>query len=171
MKIALALLVCGGLLGCNEAAAPNTARARIKRVGGTTFEVIPSEGQYPHCLLFTLSDSGVIRQLTMSKENISYSCPAGKSVGGKAYRTPLDEGPVKVQVLFTSQKVNAASLAQQLLDLRERPQISSMDLRLPGNASIETLSFTPETDAPPVVGAVIGRGGVTAEPVVDAGVP
>ena len=167
MRTALLLVLVGAISGCTEAVKP-TVRAAVNRIGGTTFEVIPSEGQYPFCLVFTLSTAGVIRQLTMSRENVSYTCPAGKPIGGHSYRAPLDEGAVKVQVLFTSQKVNAASVAQQLLDLRGRPQITSIDLRLPGNATIDTLSFAPEADAAPTVGGVIGRDGVTD---ADAGTP
>lgn len=168
MRATLLLVLIGGLTSCSDAIRPPTSRAAIKRIEGTTFEVIPSEGQYPYCLVFTLSSNGVIRQLTMSRENVSYTCAAGKPVGGHSFRAPLDEGAVKVQVLFTSQKVNAASVAQQLLDLRDRPQISSIDLRLPGNAAIETLSFAPEAEPIPTVGGVVGKGGVTD---VDAGAP
>ncbi|MBS1153516.1 MAG: hypothetical protein H6Q89_5214, partial [Myxococcaceae bacterium] len=129
----------------------------------------PAERQHPHCLVFTISANGVIRQLTMSRDNVSYTCPAGKPIGGHSYRVPLDEGTVKIQVLFTSQKLNAASIAQQLLDLRERPQIASIDLRLPGHATIETVSFVPEADAPPPIGGLVGKDGIPAP--ADAGTP
>ncbi len=154
------LLAMAWLTGCPEPRGPTT-RVALQKLTGASFELVPSEGQLPHCLVFTTSSNGVIRQLTMSRENQSYPCPAGKPIGGHPYRVPLEEGAVKVQVLFTSQKVNAASVAQQLLDLKDRPAITSMDLRLPGNAAIETIAFTPVAEEAPSVGGVIGAGGVT----------
>ncbi len=167
MKTRAALLVVGLLAACaDEKKADVAGRAELRRVSGTGFELVPAEKQHPYCLVFTISANGVIRQLTMSRDNVSYACPAGKPVGGHSYRVPLDEGTVKVHVLFSSQRVNAASVAQQLLDLRERAQINSIDLRLPGNATIETLSFVPETDSPPPLGGVVGADGM-----IDAGTP
>lgn len=155
--LALAVLVAG----CPPEKKEGAARVALHKRTGVSFELIPAEGQLPHCLVFTTSSTGVIRQLTMSRENTSYACPAGKPIGNHPYRVPLEEGAVKVQVLFSSQKVNAASVAQQLLDLKDRPAITSMDLRLPGNATIETLTFTPAAEEAPEVGGVVGAGGVT----------
>src|SRR5437870_2391825 len=87
-------------------------RAQISRTGGTTFEIIPAEGQYGFYLAYTVSRSGLTRQLTMSRSNLSYECAAGRPVGGHAYKMPLNEGPVRVYVFFTSQAVNAASISQ-----------------------------------------------------------
>ncbi len=155
------------LIGCTSEKKPEGVdRVTLRRMTGTSFELTPTEQQHPNCLVFTISANGVIRQLTMSRENISYVCPAGKSIGGHSYRVPLDEGTVKVHVLFSSTRVNAASVAQQLLDLRDRPQISSIDLRLPGNVTIDTLSFEPEADAQ--IGGLVGKDGI---PEVDAGAP
>ncbi len=163
MRFGALLLAAGLLAACAEdkKTAP-TGRVELRRLSGASFELVPGENQHPYCLVFTLSANGVIRQLTMSRDNVSYACPPGKPVGGHAYRVPLDEGTVKVQVLFSSQRVNAASVAQQLLDLRERAPINSIDLRLPGNVTIETLSFAPE--APPPLGGVVGADGL-----IDAG--
>lgn len=168
MRNGAVLAALGLLAACAvEKKAETGARVTLKRLTGTSFELVPGEGQHPHCLVFTLAANGVIRQLTMSRENVSYSCPAGKPIGGHSYRVPLDEGMVKVQVLFSSQKVNAASVAQQLLDLRDRAQISSIDLRLPGKAAVETISFTPEAESPPPMGGLLGKDGTPDEP--DAG--
>ena len=169
MRNGAVLAVLGLLVACaDEKKADGNTRVSLRRLTGTNFELVPAEKQHPHCLVFTISSNGVIRQLTMSRENTSYTCPAGKPIGGHSYRVPLDEGTVKVHVLFSSQRVNAASVAQQLLDLRDRPQISSMDLRLPGNATIETISFVPEAEAPPPIGGLVGKDGITD---ADAGVP
>ncbi len=157
------------LVGCvAEKKAETLERVTLRRLTGSTFELVPAENQHPHCLAFTIASNGVIRQLTMSRENMSYSCPAGRPIGGHSYRVPLDEGTVKIYVLFSSERINAASVAQQLLDLRDRPKISSIDLRLPGNATIETIVFAPELDAPPPLGGLVGQDGVTDG---DAGSP
>ena len=169
MRNGVVLAALGLLVACAEEKKVETGgRVILKRLTGTSFELVPAEKQHPNCLVFTISANAVIRQLTMSRDNVSYSCPSGKPIGGHSYRVPLEEGTVKVHVLFSSQRVNAASVAQQLLDLRDRPQISSIDLRLPGNATIETVTFVPEDDAPPPIDGLVGKDGV---PDADAGSP
>lgn len=151
----------GGLLcsACSTPApTPVAPRASLSRTGGTTFELLPAAGQHPFCLAYTVSKSGLTRQLTMSPSNQSFECPAGKPVGQHAYRVPLNEGPVRVYVLFTSQAVNAASVSQQLLDATDRQRLSVMSLRLPGAATLEALDFSPIEDVAPEVGGVIGAG-------------
>ena len=64
--------------------------------------------------------------------------------GKKTFRTPLNEGPVKVYVFFGSQPLNSASVSQQILDARDRQALSLMDMRLPGSVSLEVLDFEPE---------------------------
>ena len=170
MRTAVILALVGALASCDDGRKIDPgSRASLKRLSGTTFELVPAPGQYPYCLAFTLAAAGVIRQLTMSRDNTSYACPAGRPVGGHTYRVPLDEGPVKVQVLFSSQRINAASVAQQLLDLRERTQVAPIDLRLPGHATIETLTFNPEGEGAPVIGGVVDKEGVPS--ALDAGAP
>jgi len=159
------LLVAGLLVGavaCEKSDAPSTKRAAINRTGGTTFEIVPSAGQFPQCLAFTVSRSGLTRQLTMSRSNQSFDCVAGRPLGGHAYKVPLNEGPVRVYVFFTSQQVNAASVSQQLLDAPDRQALTIMNMRLPGQAALEVLDFAPEQDVAPEVGGII-------EP--DAGAP
>ena len=143
-------------------AAPPAKRASIARTGGTTFEIVPSEGQYPFCIAYTVSRSGLTRQLTMSRSNQSYECAAGRPVGGHAYRVPFNEGPVRIFVFFTTQAINAASISQQILDAPDRQTLSMMNMRLPGQGHLEVLEFTPEEDVAPEVGALIE---------VDAGAP
>ena len=58
---------------------------------------------------------------------------------------------------------------QVTLDLRDRPQISSIDLRLPGQATIETISFVPEAEAAPPIGGLVGKDGIPD--LADAGSP
>jgi hypothetical protein len=139
----------------DEGGAAKTA-ATVLRTGGSTFELIPSPKQLPYCLAFTRSEKGVMRQLTMSSKNLSFDCKAGKPVGGRMFKTPLEEGPVKLYVLFSSEPVNAASVTQQLLEKNDFSQLAAMDFRLPGRVQLETLEFVPEADTPPAVGAVLG---------------
>jgi hypothetical protein len=140
-------------LGCAPTPPPAPPhRVALHRTGGTTFELVPAEGQLPHCLAYTVNAKGLTRQLTMSRHNESFACPAGRPVAGHAYRVPLTDGPVKVIVLFTSAPVNAASVSQQLLDLPDRRRLTAMELRLPGAASLELLDFSPEEDVAPTEG-------------------
>lgn len=147
---------------CTKPAEAPTKRAAIHRTGGTTFEIHPSPGQMPFCLAYTVSRSGLTRQLTMSRSNQSFECAPEKPLGNHAYKVPLNEGPVKVYLFFTSQAVNAASVSQQILDAPDRQALSVMNMRLPGQAAFEVLEFTPEEDVAAEVGEVLG---------VDAGVP
>ncbi len=144
------------LAGCEKPAAPKATRLTIKRTSGSSFEVIPAEGQPPYCLIFTVSKSGLTRQLTMSPQNSSFACPAGKPVEPRGYRVPLSDGPVTIYTLFSSTDLNATSISQQILEAPDRQHLSAMNLRLPGNAVLEVSTFTPEADAPALVGAQLG---------------
>ncbi|MDP1822826.1 MAG: hypothetical protein Q8L48_06280 [Archangium sp.] len=166
------LLIVGLLLtalACEKPAPAITKRAAIARTGGTTFEIVPTEGQYPHCLVYTVSRSGLTRQLTMSRSNLSYDCVAGRPIGGHSYKVPLNEGPVRVFVFFTTQAVNAASVSQQILDAPDRQALSVMNMRLPGQAHLEVLDFTPEEDVAPEVGGLVGIDAGAASPPADGG--
>lgn len=157
MRSRWALLGGLALFACTTPAPPaSPARAEVRRTGGSTFELVPAPGQHPHCLAFTVSRGGLTRQLTMSSTNQSFECPAGQPVGQHAFKVPLNEGPVRVYVLFTSQPVNAASVSQQLLDAPDRQALSVMHLRLPGAAALEALDFAPAEDVAPEVGGLVG---------------
>ena len=159
MRSRRALLGGLALLACTTPASPVAiTRAEVRRTGSTTFELVPTPGQHPYCLAFTVSRGGPTRQLTMSSTNQSFECPAGQPVGEHAFKVPLAEGPVRVYVLFTSQPVNAASVSQQLLDAPDRQALSVMHLRLPGAATLEALDFAPAEDVAPELGALVGPG-------------
>lgn len=159
-------------LGCTEKPSP-TANKRVvlERTGGTTFRLVPSDGQYPYCLAYTVNMTGLTRQLTMSRLNASFECKPGQPIGKHQFRVPLDEGPVKIHVIFTSQPVNAGSVSQQIMEADNRQVLKVMNMRLPGNAAIETLDFLPEEDTPAEVGTVVGADGGTeaVEPTPAAG--
>ncbi|SET25279.1 hypothetical protein [Stigmatella erecta] len=163
---AAAVLVLG--VGCNrEGKEGSTARAELRRVSGSTLEVIPNEGQLPYCLLYTVSQKGVIRQLTMTRENRSIKCETGRPIANTSFRIPAQEGPVKLYVIFSDQRIPAGSVAQQLYELRDRPNLSGMDFRLHGQAFVEQLEFTPEDDGTPVTGGVVGQQGEVADGLGD----
>jgi hypothetical protein len=134
-------------------------------------EVVPNEGQLPYCLLYTVSQKGVIRQLTMTRENRSIKCDAGKPIANSSFRVPVQEGPVKVYVIFSNERVQAGSVAQQLFELQGRERITGMDFRLPGQAFVEMLEFIPEEGGAPVTGEVVGAGGEVAPGSPEAAAP
>ncbi len=160
----LAVLAVGaGCSGKPKQAAPQ--RAEVRTVGGSTVEVIPAAEQLPYCLLYTLSDKGVIRQLTMTRENRSIKCEAGKPIANTSFRIPANEGSVKVYVIFSDERIQAGPIAQQLVDLKNQPRITAMDMRLPGRVFIETLDFTPKEESKPTTGGVVNSTGeVEQEP-------
>ncbi|MDY7228637.1 hypothetical protein [Hyalangium rubrum] len=75
---------------------------------------------------------------------------------------------MKVYVIFSNERIQAGSVAQQLYELRDRPRVTGMDFRLPGQAFIEQLEFTPEEGGAPVTGGVIGAGGEVANGETEA---
>ena len=157
-----------GTAGCQqETKAAAAARAEVKSLGGSTVEFIPKEGQHPYCLLFTVSEKGIIRQLTMTRENRSIRCEAGKRIFNSSFRIPAEEGKVHAYIFFSDQRIQAGSLAQQLYDLRDKPRVSAMDFRLPGAVAVEMLEFVPQAGGEPVPGAVVGTKDL-AEPPADA---
>lgn len=156
----VAVLALG--VGCTqEEPSRPPARAQVRKVSGSTMEVVPSEGQLPYCLLYTVSEKGIIRQLTLTRENRSIRCDAGRPIANTSFRVPVQEGSVKVYIIFSDQRVQAGSVAQQLYELRDRPRVTGMDFRLPGQAFVEMLAFTPEEGGAPVTGSVVVAGGET----------
>lgn len=155
LACAWSLLVLASCPRSDDAAA---RRATVLRTGGTTFEVLPSPGQLPYCLPFTHSAKGVTRQLTMSSKNVSFDCKPGRPIGNRSFKAPLEEGAVKMYVLFSSEPIDAAKVTEQLFDQSDlSKELSAMNLRLPGRVQVETLDFVPEADTPPEEGQVIGR--------------
>lgn len=144
------------LSSCDKKPAAPEKRVELRRTGGTTFDLVPTEGQHEHCLAYTVNSRGLTRLLTMSKKNESLHCPAGKPLGGHMFKVPLEEGTVKIFVLFSSLPVNAGSVSQQILDLDDRQAVNIMNLRLPGVATLETLEFTPEEDVAATLGEALG---------------
>ncbi len=148
--VALALLA-----GCTRTNAP-TQRVELRRISGDTVQIVPGEGQLPYCLVFTHSGKGIVRQLTMSKNNVSVKCGPGEPVLGQVYRIPVEEGPVKIHVFFSDQRLEAASVANQLNDMAN-PSFNPIDFRLPGKVVVETIDFIPSQSNEPVPGQLVPR--------------
>lgn len=161
-KLVYCLLAVAFLSGCPEKRS-QPRRAELHRLAGNAIELVPTEGQLPHCLIFTTSAKGVVRQLTMTRENKSVPCEAGKPIGGVSYRIPIDEGPIKAFIFFSDRKLNAGSIAEQVVEMTTRPNFNAMDLRLPGQVNTEILEFSPEEAPSPTVGRIIGPGGTLKE--------
>jgi hypothetical protein len=157
---AVAVVALGA--GCNKGNEANHSRAQVRKVSGATMEVVPNDGQLPYCLLYTVSQKGIIRQLTMTRENRSIKCDANRPIANTSFRIPVEEGTVKVYIIFSDQRIQAGSVAQQLFELQGRDRVTGMDFRLPGQAFVEMLEFTPEEGGTPVTGGVVGAGGEVA---------
>lgn len=134
------------LIGCDNPKRDIPKRATLNVLGPTTVEIIPSPGQYPNCLLYTVSEKGVNRQLTMTLEDESVPCEAGTPIGGVPYKVPKSEGKVRIYIIFSDRPLKGSSVAQQLNEMvNSGKPLTAMDLRAPGNATIETLEFLPQT--------------------------
>ena len=149
----VAAVAVASLCACARSTAP-AHRVEVRRISGDTVQIVPSEGQMPYCLVFTHSGKGVVRQLTMSKGNVSVRCPPGEPVLGQAYRIPAEEGPVKIHIFFSDQRLEAASVANQLNEMAA-PSFNPIDFRLPGKVVVETIDFIPSETNEPKPGALV----------------
>ncbi len=141
----LALVALVALGGC-EKPAPSSSSQRVTLVhkGPAHIELVPSEGQPPFCLVFTVAERGPIRHLTMLDDKLSPDCPAAAPIAGNVFRIPPREGKVKILVIFSDRALEADPIARQIDDLVSQKQpVTAMDLRAPGRVVVETLEFTP----------------------------
>jgi hypothetical protein len=132
------------IAACSSRSEAPARRATLQIVGPASIKIIPAEKQYPYCLAYTVSEKGIVRQLTMSPENASFECKAGEPVGGQTYFTPANEGKVRVYVLFSDRKLEALPIGAQVHEMARTPGFTAMDLRAPGLVVMETLEFTPK---------------------------
>jgi hypothetical protein len=161
-------VVALGVVGCQKQEKPAVpTRAEVRSLGGSTVEFIAKDGQHPFCLLYTVSEKGIIRQLTMTRENRSIKCDSGKRIYNSSFRIPVEEGKVRAYIFFSDQRINAGSVAQQLYDLRDKERVTAMDFRLPGAVSVETLEFTPQAGGDPVSGSVTGTTDISEAETVE----
>jgi hypothetical protein len=153
------LALVGTLAACAPSSDP-TARVELRKVTGDTVQIVPAAGSLPYCLVFTHS-AKVTRQLTISKSNQSVKCPAGQPVLGQTYRIPAEEGPVKIQVFLSDQRLEAVSVASQLTEM-DQPSFNPIDMRLPGKVVVQSIPFTPVASAEPTTGALVPGGTLPA---------
>lgn len=164
LRTSLVAVALVALMACEKPKEAPAKRAQINALGGNRVEFVPAAGQLPYCHIFTRSSSGVLRQLTMTHDNASLECPAGKPVGDVTFRIPVQEGEVTAFVLFSDQKLNAASVGQQLYELPSAQAFNAMNLRLPGNVNTEILTFSPSKESDTALGGVVGESGTVETP-------
>jgi hypothetical protein len=92
--------------------------------------------------VYSIAERGTIRQLTMNEENESFDCPPGVAIGGTSFRIPKAEGKARIFIIFSDQKLGAATVAEQINDLGT-PNFSTLDLRVPGKAVTDVIEYTP----------------------------
>ena len=156
MPKTLTVVVCAAVLAtaCKQPAPPSAQRMEIRTVGSNTVQFIPSADQLPYCLIYTQSEKGVLRQMTLPRSNQSVQCTAGEPVLGLRFHMPTDEGRVRVHVLFSDQRLQAAALAEQVVEMSS-PGFNPTDLRLPGRVVLETLDYVPSAEPVAVAGEVV----------------
>ncbi len=154
MSPARILLAVANLLACASLSCRRAdvieSRVDLVRIDGEQFALILKPGQYPYCAVYSVSERGVIRQLSMSTDDASFECRSGEAIAGTTFRAPKRDGKTHLFVLLSSQRLKLSSLTQQLLDVKDKTKLSALDFRLPGSAFIETIDFDPETVSPPV---------------------
>lgn len=149
------LVVCASVLlaDCKK---PTVAppRMEVRQLGGNVVQFVPGADQLPFCLIYTQSEKGVTRQMTMTQSNQSVACPAGEPVLGLRFRLPADEGRVKVRVLFSDQRLQATELAAQVVEMSS-PTFDPINLRLPGRVVLESLDVVPAQEPLAVAGEIV----------------
>jgi hypothetical protein len=138
----LSILVCS----CNQRGQPPMHRVELRKVGGESIELVPVAGTPPYCLVFSVAESGVVRQLTMNADDASANCEPGKPIGGHPFQIPAREGKVRIYTIFSDQKLAASPIADQVRELGSKPNLTALDLRAPGRVVTDTLEFVPEPE-------------------------
>ena len=116
----------------------------MRKVGAEQIELVPLAGVPPYCLVFSISQTGVVRQLTMTPDDASLECAAGSPIGGHTFQIPAREGKVRLVALFSDQKLSAPPIAEQIQELGGKPNLTVLDLRAPGRVVTDLLEFVPE---------------------------
>jgi hypothetical protein len=139
-----ALLAAMALAACGPSS-NGSKRVELIQVGPATIKLVPAAGQPPFCLAFTMSEKGIVRQLTPLDPNEAIPCPAGAPIGGVTYKIPPAEGKVQIFVVFSDRKIDGHPVAVQVRELGASPAFSGMDLRAPGNVVLEKLELKPSS--------------------------
>ncbi len=139
MLAALAALIG---LGCTKRSPPVAQeRVSLVRRGATQFSLIPKAGQFPYCVAFSLGSDRTVRQLTLASDDRSPACPAGVPIGGVQFQLLPLASPARILVVFSSEAVKVSSIGRQVDALQKRETIAAYDLRIPGEATLQTLHF------------------------------
>jgi hypothetical protein len=158
-----ALAVVALFTGCQDGVkTASSKRTELRSLDGSTVEFVTTQGQLPYCLLFTVSEKGVVRQLTMTRQNMSIKCDPGVPIGRTTFRIPAEEGKVYAYVFYSSEKLVAGTVAQQIYEHEQGGRLNAMNFRLPGQVNMETLEFVPQSTPAPTTGGVVGAGGQLA---------
>lgn len=148
----LGLLLATALPACSKPGGSGDKRAEVRVMGPASVQIIPAPDQLEYCLVFTASENGIVRRLTMPPNRLAVPCPAGQPIGGLTYRIPPAEGKVKIYVLFSDQQIKGDPIGTQVYEVvSAKRQLTGMDLRVGGKVQIETLEFTPSAVEVPVV--------------------
>ena len=154
-KLLLSVFSAALVLGaCSKSQTPFTARMEVHSLSANIVQFIPAPDQLPYCLIYTQTAKGVTRQMTMTGSNESVACPAGEPVLGRRFRLTSDEGLIRVRVLFSDQRLQAAQVASQVVDMAS-PAFNPMNLRLPGKVVLESIEYVPTDEPLPTVGEVV----------------
>ncbi len=119
-------------------------RVELRKLGGESIEIVPLAGAPSSCLVFSVAQSGVVRQLTMNADDTSMDCEPGKPIGGQPFRIVAREGKVRIYTVFSDQKLAAAPIAEQIHELADKADLTGLDLRAPGRVTTDVLEFVPE---------------------------
>jgi hypothetical protein len=110
------------------------------------WSVAPAAGQLPFCLVVEARGSEIVRPLPVSEDGQSAPCAAGQPIAGKTWPQPARDIGLKAYVVFSDRPLEADSVAEQIrsrLDEGPHAVVTSLDLRAPGQVSLETLDVPP----------------------------
>src|SRR6185295_2917650 len=88
------MVLTGALLpsACNSGRSQPAERIELRKLGGELIELLPLAPLPPNCLVFSISQGGVVRQLTKNAGGTSVPCPPGQAIGGHPFQIPAREG-------------------------------------------------------------------------------
>lgn len=138
------LLACFLLPGCQSRASQPAERIELRKLGGELIELRPVAGLPPNCLVFSISQGGVVRQLTRNAAGTSVECPPGQPIGGHPFQIPEREGKVRIYAIFSDQKLAADSIAEQVVEHGKKSDFSVLDLRAPGRLVTDMVELVPD---------------------------
>lgn len=123
---------------------PVPARAEIRKTDGSHVAIVPTQGQLPYCLVFAAGPDGSVRLQTVTVDDLSIECPAGEPIGGQVWSIPSHDDPIRLFVIFSDRTLQATSTAQQIRErIADNAKITPMDLRAPGQVTLEVIDVLP----------------------------